>query len=107
MMLPIPQGPSGHHKGAVTWNEMLCIPKTAKHLQASWALVRFLCEVQTQVRRLMKTGRFAPPRDLFTSKAWAKAVTHEPSQFEVPVLANIADTCPSWYYKALSSALGL
>jgi ABC-type glycerol-3-phosphate transport system substrate-binding protein len=62
MAIPIPQGPYGKHKGAVTFNDTVCINRYSQYPIAAWDFMRFLCSLSTQVMRLKYTGSPAPHR---------------------------------------------
>jgi ABC-type glycerol-3-phosphate transport system substrate-binding protein len=106
MMMPIPRGPHGTHKGTVTYTNMVSMARNVKDPQLAWKFAKFMSVLSTQLSRLQILARFAPLRSFFTSAQWQTAVMKDPALVEVPIMAEIGDLYPFYHYAELTDKVG-
>lgn len=93
-MMSFPRGPRGSGRGGMTWTNLMCVPKGAKHPELAWEFITFYCGMDNALWKLKVIHRNSPLAAFYQTREWAGAVRAHPSLARVPHITEVGGLYP-------------
>lgn len=100
-----PAYPDGGRPGTVTWNNLLVMPSAAKHKDAGWKLLEFLCGLDWMVQRLKIGAWMSPRKDFYDTQEYKDALAALEWLDMVPYATGIGTTVSFIQENSIANAL--
>jgi multiple sugar transport system substrate-binding protein len=93
-MMSFPRGPHGAVRGGMTWTNLMCIPKGAKHPDLAWEFITDYCGMRNALWKLKVIDRNSPLAGFYQTPEWNAATRRSPSLETVPHITEIGGLYP-------------
>ena len=93
-MMSFPRGPRSGQRGAMTWTNMMCIPKGAEQPELAWEFITYYCGMRNALWKLEVIERNSPLAAFYTTPQWREAVRAHPSLENVPAITEAGGLYP-------------
>lgn len=93
-MMSFPRGPQGNARAAMTWTNLMCIPKGAEHPDLAWEFITYYCGMRNALWKLDIVDRNSPLAAFYETEEWHEAVRLHPSLELVPHITEVGGLYP-------------
>jgi len=93
-MMAFPRGPRGAGWNGMTWTNLMCIPKGAKHPELAWEFITDYCGMRNALWKLETITRNSPLATFYEVPEWTQGVRQHPSLARVPHITEVGGLYP-------------
>ena len=93
-MMSFPRGPHGQGRGGMTWTNLMCIPKGARHPELAWAFITYYCGMRNALWKLKVIDRNSPLAAFYETPEWKESIRRHPSLEYVPHITEVGGLYP-------------
>jgi ABC-type glycerol-3-phosphate transport system substrate-binding protein len=93
-MMSFPRGPHGQGRGGMTWTNLMCIPKGARHPELAWAFITYYCGMRNALWKLKVIDRNSPLAAFSETPEWKESIRRHPSLEYVPHITEVGGLYP-------------
>jgi len=93
-LMSFPRGPHGTERGGMTWTNLMCIPKGAKHPELAWEFIKYYCGMRNALWKLEAIDRNSPLAAFYETPQWKEAIKRSPSLEMIPRITEVGGLYP-------------